>query len=100
MPSGFPGLVDCSTRQVMFQSHMPEGLVHRTCSLSKDMAPVLELSKLLKHLFLLLKAFLWFLSACSHSILPEYALPCVIHMLAHHPDFKQDDHETLVQFRE
>lgn len=39
-------------------------------------------------------------SACSHSILPEYALPCVIHMLAHHPDFKQNDHETLVQFRE
>ncbi|KAL9973177.1 hypothetical protein ACROYT_G019595 [Oculina patagonica] len=38
--------------------------------------------------------------ACSHSILPEYALPCVIHMLAHHPDFKQDDHETLVQFRD
>ena len=37
---------------------------------------------------------------CSHSILPEYALPCVIHMLAHHPDFKQDDHETLVQFKE
>ena len=40
------------------------------------------------------------LSACSHSILPEYALPCVIHMLAHHPDFKRDHHETLVQFRE
>lgn len=38
--------------------------------------------------------------ACSHSILPEYALPCVIHMLAHHPDFKQNDHETLVQFRD
>lgn len=38
--------------------------------------------------------------ACSHSILPEYALPCVIHMLAHHPDFKRDDHETLVQFRD
>lgn len=37
---------------------------------------------------------------CSHSILPEYALPCVIHMLAHHPDFKQDDHETLVQFKD
>ena len=41
-----------------------------------------------------------FFSACKHSILPEYALPCVIHMLAHHPDFKQDDHETLVQFKE
>lgn len=38
--------------------------------------------------------------ACSHSILPEYALPCVIHMLAHHPDFKRDHHETLVQFRD
>jgi len=38
--------------------------------------------------------------ACKHSILPEYALPCVIHMLAHHPDFKQDDHETLVQFKD
>lgn len=68
---------------------------------------VLEYSEvqLLKDMFLLLKALqitfvLCFLSACSHSILPEYALPCVIHMLAHHPDFKQDDHETLVQFRE
>lgn len=37
---------------------------------------------------------------CSQSILPEYALPCVIHMLAHHPDFRQDDHETLVQFKD
>ena len=47
-----------------------------------------------------LSFFLLLFVVCSQSILPEYALPCVIHMLAHHPDFRQDDHETLVQFKE
>ena len=51
-------------------------------------------------IFHYLSFFLLLFLVCSQSILPEYALPCVIHMLAHHPDFRQDDHETLVQFKE
>ena len=51
-------------------------------------------------IFRYLSFFLLLFLVCSQSILPEYALPCVIHMLAHHPDFRQDDHETLVQFKE
>ncbi|XP_031550354.1 sister chromatid cohesion protein PDS5 homolog A-like isoform X2 [Actinia tenebrosa] len=38
--------------------------------------------------------------ACSHSLLPEYALPAVIHLLAHHPDFKPKEHDSLVKFKD
>ncbi|EDO49633.1 predicted protein, partial [Nematostella vectensis] len=38
--------------------------------------------------------------ACSHAILPEYALPCVIHLLAHHPDFDAKSKDSLVEFKE
>jgi len=44
--------------------------------------------------------FFFFFVACSHSLLPEYALPALIHLLAHHPDFKPKEHDSLVQFRE
>ena len=35
-----------------------------------------------------------------YAILPEYSLPYVVHLLAHHPDFQHKDMESLNQTKD